>query len=66
MFVFQLINVLNLLTMAKPIKETPVLRGKDAEKFLREMQKNEQQKISLMELKQISKSYERIASCETV
>lgn len=51
--------------MAKPIKETPILRGKDAEIFLREIQKNEQRKISTKELRQISKSYERIASLET-
>ena len=29
--------------MAKPIKETPVLYGKDAERFLREVARNEKQ-----------------------
>lgn len=32
--------------MAKPIKETPVLTGKDAERFNRIMKENETKKVS--------------------
>lgn len=32
--------------MAKPIKETPVLKGKDASDFLREMQMSKTKKVS--------------------
>ena len=32
--------------MAKPIKETPVLYGKDSDRFLKEVKDNENKKVS--------------------
>jgi hypothetical protein len=40
--------------MARPIKETPVLRGKDAERFYQKMENVE--KVSAEELARIKKS----------
>ena len=33
--------------MAKPIKETPILKGKEAERFFAKIQKNETKKVSV-------------------
>lgn len=46
--------------MAKPIKLTPTLRGKDAERFLRLM--DEMKPVSKEELERIRKDYEYIKS----
>lgn len=46
--------------MSRPIKETPVLTGKDAERFYINMKKAETQKASPEELQKIKESYERI------
>lgn len=46
--------------MAKPIKETPFLSGKDAEKFIEENKVVE--KISLEEKEQIKDNYEALNS----
>ena len=32
--------------MAKPIKETPILRGEDAQRFVKEIEKAEKEKVS--------------------
>jgi len=32
--------------MAKPIKETPILRGRDAKRFNKELKKSETKKVS--------------------
>jgi len=46
--------------MAKPIRETPVLRGKDAKKFLSEIKKNEHRKVSAADYQKAKKNYEEI------
>ena len=43
--------------MAKPIEETPVLTGKDAENFLKRMK--ETHKVSREEYERIMRTYER-------
>jgi len=37
--------------MAKPIKETPVLKGKDAQKFLKKKRKLKQAKLTPIHLR---------------
>ena len=49
---------LKLSIMAKPIKETPVLSGKDAKDFVRE--NREVVKVSIEEKEQIRASYEAL------
>ena len=49
--------------MARPIKETPTLRGKDAERFLRLM--DELKPVSKEELEKIRADYEFIKSIAT-
>ncbi len=49
--------------MARPIKETPTLKGKDAERFLRLM--DEVQPVSKEEMERIKKNYEYIKSIAT-
>ena len=44
--------------MAKPIEETPILRGKDAENFLKRMKENH--KVSKEEYDEIMRTYERL------
>ena len=46
--------------MARPIKETPTLKGKDAERFLRLM--DEVKPVSREEMERIRKDYEYIKS----
>ena len=46
--------------MARPIKETPILKGKDAERFLRLME--EAKPVSKEELERIRKNYEEMMS----
>lgn len=46
--------------MAKPIKETPVLRGRDAETFIRTIEKNQTAKISQTESVRIQQNFEKI------
>lgn len=57
-----MLNV-NDFIMASPIKETPILRGKDAERFLRLM--DEVKPVSKKELERIKKSYEYMMSIAT-
>ena len=47
-------------TMARPIKETPILTGKDAERFIKRM--NETRTVSEKEIKRVKKNYEYILS----
>jgi hypothetical protein len=42
-----------VITMARPIKDTPILNGKDAILFLDEMRKNESKKPDLKERERI-------------
>jgi hypothetical protein len=46
--------------MAKPIKETPFLSGKDAEKFVTKIQQNNQQKASKAEYDKVMQNYRKI------
>lgn len=46
--------------MARPIKETPVLKGKDARKFEAELKKSESRKVSSENYKRAMATYERI------
>jgi hypothetical protein len=43
--------------MAKPIEETPILRGKDAERFLKRIEENH--KVTQEEYDKIMSTYER-------
>ena len=49
--------------MARPIKETPILTGKDAERFIKRM--NETRIVSEKEIKRVKKNYEYILSEES-
>lgn len=46
--------------MARKIKETPVLKGKDAKRFLRKMKEAESSKIPKEDLLKMQKDYEKI------
>lgn len=46
--------------MANPIKETPTLYGKDAEKFSRKMKENENKKVSKTEYLRAIDNYNKI------
>ena len=59
----RMFNTIKCKVMARPIKETPTLRGKDAERFLRLM--DEVQPVSKEEMERIKKNYEYIKSIAT-
>jgi len=46
--------------MARPIKETPILRGKAAEEFTRAIEANENNKVSRHEYERAKAIYERV------
>jgi hypothetical protein len=46
--------------MAKPIKETPILRGKEADNFFTKVQKNEARKVSEKEYKRAVSIFEKV------
>ena len=46
--------------MAKPIKETPILKGKNAVNFLREVAKNPKQKVSAETTARIKSNFDRL------
>jgi hypothetical protein len=48
--------------MARPIRETPVLRGKEAKEFLRQMEENKNKKTTPEELARIKESAEKLIS----
>jgi len=48
--------------MAKPIKETPILRGKDAVNFFQNMKEAENTKVSPAELSKIRDNANRLKS----
>jgi hypothetical protein len=48
--------------MAKPIKETPILTGKDAMNFSQLMKEAEAKKVSAAQLNQIKQNAERLKS----
>ena len=41
-----------------PIKPTPILYGKDAERFLKQLKENENKKLSEEEIAEMKKNYE--------
>ena len=43
--------------MARPIKETPILIGKDAERFKKDMEETRNKRISPEERERIEKNY---------
>jgi hypothetical protein len=48
--------------MAKPIKETPILQGKDAVNFFQNMKEAENKKVSSAELSKIKENADRLKS----
>lgn len=48
--------------MAKPIKETPVLRGKDVVKFNKEMEKSKSEIVSAAVRKRMKSNYSLLKS----
>ncbi len=46
--------------MAKPIKETPVLSGKDAERFARIISENKEKRASKSEYDRIMSNYNKL------
>lgn len=53
---------LNIIIMAKPIKETPVLKGKDAKRFLDNMTKTESHKIGVSDREKIKANFDKLNS----
>lgn len=47
--------------MARPIKETPILFGKDAERFLKKREENKTKKLSPEVKKRMMDNYNRIS-----
>lgn len=47
--------------MARPIKETPILHGKDAKEFERKVAENLKKKIPQETIDRINASYERVS-----
>jgi hypothetical protein len=45
--------------MAKPIKDTPILTGKDAKKFSEKVELNEKKEISASEYQKLLASYNK-------
>lgn len=46
--------------MAKPIKETPILHGKDAERFMKAMEDEKNRPLSDEKKREIRESYEQM------
>ena len=46
--------------MARPIKETPILYGKDSDRFLNEVQENETKKIPEKDYKRAMNIYNKV------
>ncbi len=45
--------------MATPIKETPILYGKDSDRFLKEVRRNENKKVSKKDYDRAIKTYNK-------
>lgn len=52
--------------MAIPIRETPILYGKDAERFLKRMKEAENNKLPKEEVERIKENYEKIKKISKV
>ena len=48
--------------MAKPIKETPVLKGKDAVNFIKKMKENSKKKIDPAIIAKMHENFSRLQS----
>ena len=48
--------------MAKPIKDTPVIKGKDAERFRQSITKTEATKISSRQMASMQANYNKLMS----
>jgi uncharacterized protein related to proFAR isomerase len=48
--------------MAKPIKETPILTGKDAVNFFQSMKESEKRRVSAADLNKIKHNADRLKS----
>lgn len=48
--------------MAKPIKETPVLKGKDAQKFIQNMSNPDRKKADTKEIAKIKANFSKLHS----
>jgi|JI6StandDraft_1071083.scaffolds.fasta_scaffold413759_2 hypothetical protein len=48
--------------MAKPIKETPVLKGKDAERFMQNMKSESSQKVDALKLAKMRENFSKLQS----
>ena len=48
--------------MAKPIKDTPTLKGKDAARFAADIKANESKKIDASEYRRMMENYKKIKS----
>jgi len=46
--------------MARPIQETPILKGQDAEKFYQVLKMNEDKKVSTAKVAQMKQNYDKI------
>jgi hypothetical protein len=48
------------IIMARPVKETPVLKGKDAKRFKEEIKENETRKVSASEYERAIATYQSV------
>jgi len=48
--------------MARPVKETPILRGKDAEAFARAIKDNETKKVPRQDYERALATFERVTN----
>ncbi len=48
------------ITMATPIKDTPVLSGKDSERFLKDIKANEKKKVSRKDYNRAVRTYNKL------
>jgi hypothetical protein len=48
--------------MAKPIKETPVVKGKDAQRFRSNMSKTESNKVTSSQMAKMQANYTKLMS----
>ena len=51
--------------MAKPIKETPVLKGKHAKRFLEIIKISSEKKVSASDLKRMRASFNKLSNIST-
>ena len=52
----------NFTTMARQIKETPVLKGKDAQNFINKMELSSTLVLPIEEIQKMQKDYQKISN----